>query len=158
MNNLLAEVIRVRDECLSAHRDLIPAADPSGDASLAYKVVADRLTEIIVEEVYAKYEQSRKEGDNVDTTHMEVNEKGERSSYGSDIPWLQWALHNAVKRDVKEVLETELLKHKDRIKTQLASMLQKKNSKLINELVEGMAGAMTDPDVFKYRMRIEFDK
>ena len=69
MNNLLAEVIRVRDECLSAHRDLIPAADPSGDASLAYKVVADRLTEIIVEEVYAKYEQSRKEGDNVDTTH-----------------------------------------------------------------------------------------
>jgi len=88
---------------------------------------------------------------------MKVNEKGEQSSY-ADLPWLQWALHNAVKRAVKEVLETELLKHKDRIKTQLVSMLQKKNSRLINELVEGMAGAMTDPDVFKYRMRIEFDK
>ena len=63
MNNLLAEAIRVRDECFSAQRDLIPAADPSGDARLAYKVVADRLTEIIVE-------QARKEGDNVDTTHI----------------------------------------------------------------------------------------
>lgn len=87
-----------------------------------------------------------------------VNDKGESSSYNSDIPWLQWALHNAVRKAVKEVLEEELSKHKDRLKAQLVSMLQKKNSKLINELIEGMAGAMTNPDVFKYRMRIEFDK
>ena len=87
-----------------------------------------------------------------------VNDKGESSNYNSDIPWLQWALGNAVRKAVKEVLEEELLKHKDRLKAQLVSMLQKKNSKLINELIEGMAGAMTNPDVFKYRMRIEFDK
>jgi len=50
VSDLLAEVIRVRDECLSAHRGLLPEADPSGDARLAYGVVADRLTEIIAEQ------------------------------------------------------------------------------------------------------------
>lgn len=87
-----------------------------------------------------------------------VNDKGERSCYNSDIPWIQWTMHNAVRQAVKQTLEAELLKYRDAIKKQLVVMLQKKNSKLINELVEGMAGAMVDPDVFKYRMRIEFDK
>ena len=89
---------------------------------------------------------------------MKVNDRGEKSSYSSDIPWIQWAMHNAVRQAVKETLETELLKHKDKIKAKIVTMLQNKNSKLINELVEGMAGAMVDPSVFKYRMKIEFDK
>ena len=44
---LLAEIVSFRDECLAAQRDLIPAADPNGDARLAYGVVADQLTALM---------------------------------------------------------------------------------------------------------------
>ena len=47
MNDLLGEIKRVRDECRAACSDLLPSADPLGDARMAYGVVADRLTEII---------------------------------------------------------------------------------------------------------------
>ena len=47
MSYLLGEIKRVRDECRAACSDLLPSADPLGDARMAYGVVADRLTEII---------------------------------------------------------------------------------------------------------------
>ena len=47
LKTLLADIISFRDECLVAKRDLIPAADPTGDARLAYGVVSDQLTALI---------------------------------------------------------------------------------------------------------------
>ena len=44
---LLAEIITLRDEARSAQINLIPAFDPTGDARMAYGVVADRLDKII---------------------------------------------------------------------------------------------------------------
>lgn len=87
-----------------------------------------------------------------------VDDRGQRSNYSSAIPWIQWAMHNAVRNAVQHTLQTELLNYEEKIKKQLVTMLQKKNSKIVNELVEGMARAMVDPGVFKYRMKIEFDK
>ena len=45
--SLLADVIAFRDECRTAQRDLIPQADPTGDARLVYGVCADQLTALI---------------------------------------------------------------------------------------------------------------
>lgn len=46
-NAALSDIITTRDECRTAQRDLIAAADPTGDARLAYGVVADQLTALI---------------------------------------------------------------------------------------------------------------
>ena len=45
---LLGDIISLRDECRNAQRDLIPAADPTGDARMAYGIVADHLTAMIL--------------------------------------------------------------------------------------------------------------
>ena len=45
--SLLADVIAFRDECRTAQRELIPQADPTGDARQAYGVCADQLTALI---------------------------------------------------------------------------------------------------------------
>ncbi len=47
MKTLLADIIAFRDECRTAQRDLIPAADPTGDARMAYGTCADLLTALI---------------------------------------------------------------------------------------------------------------
>ena len=47
MKALLADIVSFRDECLVAKLELISAADPTGDARLAYGVVTDQLTELI---------------------------------------------------------------------------------------------------------------
>ena len=46
-SDLLADVITLRDEARTVQRYLIPLADPTGDARLAYGVMADRLDQII---------------------------------------------------------------------------------------------------------------
>lgn len=46
-DSLLSEIILFRNECRAARKTMIPAADPTGDARLAFKVVADQLTELI---------------------------------------------------------------------------------------------------------------
>lgn len=47
MEALLADISNFRDQCRTAQRDLIPAADPTGDARMAYGVAADQLDALI---------------------------------------------------------------------------------------------------------------
>lgn len=44
---LLADIVALRDECRFAHSNMIQAADPNGDARLAYGVISDRLDALI---------------------------------------------------------------------------------------------------------------
>ena len=87
-----------------------------------------------------------------------VDSAGHKSNYNNSQQWIDWVMKQTVRKAITETLEAEMLKHQDKIKAQLVSLLQRKNSPLINQLVEGMAGAMVDPSIFKYRMTINFDK
>lgn len=44
---LKAMIQELLNECSTAKRELLPQADPTGDARLAYGIVADRLAEIL---------------------------------------------------------------------------------------------------------------
>jgi len=44
---LLADISSFRDQCRTAQRALIPAADPRGGARMAYGVAADQLDALI---------------------------------------------------------------------------------------------------------------
>jgi hypothetical protein len=44
---LLREVAVMRDECRVAQRDLLPVADPTGDARMTYGICADRMDKIL---------------------------------------------------------------------------------------------------------------
>src|SRR3989337_1087432 len=45
-SRLITEIIALRDEARASQRNLVPAADPTGDARMAFGVVADRLDDI----------------------------------------------------------------------------------------------------------------
>ena len=91
---------------------------------------------------------------------MKVNNDGspDRHGYSGNIQWIQWMMEDSVRKVTKSVMEEELGKYKESIKKQIVEMLQKKNSPLLKQLVQSMTEAIVDPNLFKYRMKIEFDK
>ncbi len=44
---LLADIVACRDECRGAEKNLLPAADPLGDARIAFGTVANQLDALI---------------------------------------------------------------------------------------------------------------
>ena len=53
---LLSDIVSFRDECSVAELKLIPEADLSGDARLAYGIVADQLTDLIARHLGDEHE------------------------------------------------------------------------------------------------------
>ena len=91
---------------------------------------------------------------------QKVDRAGKPSTYNSssDLSWLQWVMQdcvtNALRAAIVETLETQ----KAQIKKQLAEELSRKNSPLIRQLVAGMVGAMTHPDVLRYNISVAYDE
>lgn len=86
---------------------------------------------------------------------VRVNERGEKDTYGrSNSPtFLEWLLEDALKKCVRTVLEDEVMKHKEMIKAALTNEFKKKNSPIVKQLIESMAGAITG-DSLKYRLNV----
>ena len=80
------------------------------------------------------------------------------SSY-ADTTWIQWAMRAAVKKAVQAALEEQVAFHKEALKKAIAEELRlgKKHSPLAKSLISGMVGALTDPSLLKYRIRVEYD-
>lgn len=85
-----------------------------------------------------------------------VDESGKACSYGR-MEFIQWAVQDTMKTAIKEALNAEISKYKDRIHEQLVSELQKKNSPLLKRLVAGMVDGTVAGIADKYRLTINFD-
>ncbi len=91
-----------------------------------------------------------------------LNGKVDREGKPTNSSWetttfIQWVMREAVIRATKQVLETEMVKYQDKIKEMLAAEFKKSRSPIVKQLIEGMTGAMTNPDVLKYRLKVEYD-
>jgi hypothetical protein len=131
------------DPTLTVPRDVI---EPVIQAHISAAVVAalgDRSA--IVQDVVTRVLQEK------------VDDEGKASNYNRSIPWLQWVMHKCVRDAAKAAIVEQLELQKDALKKALAAELAKKNSPLVRQLVEGMVGAMTHPDVLKYRIAVSFD-
>lgn len=90
--------------------------------------------------------------------NMKVDEKGSPSSYGSSRPWIDWMIGSQIRNAAEEAIKQHIAEHGDQLKKQLAAELQKRNSPLVRQLIEGMVGAMTHPDALKWRLNVTFDE
>lgn len=90
----------------------------------------------------------------------QVDGEGKVSSYSSDRgrSWLDWAIGNALRSAAKDAITEVMTTHKETIKAAMVVELQKKNSPLVKQLIEGMVNAASHPDVLKYRISIAYDE
>ena len=89
--------------------------------------------------------------------NVNVDSDGKPSSYNG-VPWIDWVIGDCVKKSVRAVIEEQLKTHADQLKAALTRELSTRNSKLVKQLVEGMAVAMTHPDTLKYRLNVTYDE
>jgi len=89
--------------------------------------------------------------------NMNVDSDGKPSNYGNSRPWIDWVIGAEIKAAATAAIKEHLAAHGDAIKKQLAAEMAKKNSPLVKQLVEGMVGAMTHPDVLRWRLNVTFD-
>lgn len=104
-----------------------------GDGS---KVVANAITTIL-------------------STKVDPN-SGNVHSYQSQntVPWIDWAMGNAVRESAKAAIIEYLADHQEEVKKHLAAELSKKNSPLAKSLVEAMAKGMADQNALRYAVSV----
>jgi|ERR1700761_1681187 len=87
-----------------------------------------------------------------------VNDNGTKaeSYYADRSPtFLQWALRSCIQVQVKKILQDQIEKHKDVIASALKSELEKKNSPLVKQLIQGMTTAFTNSTTLKYQIDVK---
>ena len=68
--------------------------------------------------------------------------------------FLQWALRSCVQASIKRILQEQIELHKGEITKALTAELQKKNSPLVKQLVQGMTTAFTNSTTLQYRIDV----
>lgn len=88
---------------------------------------------------------------------LKVDAKGNRSNYESDnkYTWIDVVISQQIKGAVELLLQEELSKHTDRIRSQLARQLSKQNSPLLKQFSEAFAGGIIEAAKDKYRIKVE---
>lgn len=91
---------------------------------------------------------------------QKVDSEGKPSTYAhsSDVEFIQWACRNAVRVAVTSTLQEEMGKYKETLRKHIAAALQKKDSPFIKQLAEGMVSGVSNPDAFKWRLKVEVEK
>lgn len=90
-----------------------------------------------------------------------VNDNGTKAeSYYSDRSptFLQWALRSCIQVQVKKVLQEQIEAHKEEIARALKAELEKKNSPLVRQLIQGMTTAFTNSTTLKYRIDVKAEE
>lgn len=83
-----------------------------------------------------------------------VDSEGKPSSYGSSRPWIDWVIGDCIKRAARAAIEEFVATQKDRIKDELVAQLSTKNSPLVKQLVEQMAGAIASENNLKWHLNV----
>jgi hypothetical protein len=86
-----------------------------------------------------------------------VDNDGKPTSWNGR-PWIDWVIGDCIRKATRAAIEAQLAEHGDKLKQALMREMTRKNSPLVKSLIEGMVGAMTNPDVLKYRINVTYDK
>jgi uncharacterized membrane protein YheB (UPF0754 family) len=87
-----------------------------------------------------------------------VNDNGTKCDnyYRDNAPtFLQWALRSCVQASIKRILEEQIALHKEEITKALKSELERKNSPLVKQLIQGMTTAFTNSNTLKYHIDVK---
>jgi uncharacterized membrane protein YheB (UPF0754 family) len=85
-----------------------------------------------------------------------VNDSGTKAEnfYADRAPtFLQWALRSCIQAQVKKILQDQVELHKEVIAKSLKTELEKKNSPLVKQLIEGMTTGFTKSLQFQIEVK-----
>ena len=88
---------------------------------------------------------------------QKVNDQGGKCEdyYKDRAPtFLQWSLTTCLKAQIKKVLQDEIVKHQELIAEGLRKELQKKNSPLVKQLIEGMTKSIISASTGQYTLTV----
>ena len=80
---------------------------------------------------------------------------GQPSTYSNAKPFIEWIMQDCVMKAAKGVILEELPKHKEAIRASIAREMQKKNSPLLRQFVDGMMGSVASADRLRYRVSVD---
>lgn len=88
--------------------------------------------------------------------NVRVDGDGKIDTYSSNrsMSWVDWAVGNALRTAAKEAINQAIAEQQDVIKQHIATQLQRKNSPLIKQLVEGMMTGVFDASKCNYRLNV----
>lgn len=90
---------------------------------------------------------------------MKVDSEGKPGrGYGHDVEFIQWAVRDTMQAAIRQTLNEEIAKYKDTIRDHIAAQLSRKNSPLLKQLADSMAGAMVNAASDKWRLSVSFDE
>lgn len=84
---------------------------------------------------------------------MSVDGDGKPTGYNGR-PWIDWVIGDCVKKAARLAIEEFMTTQKDRIKLELTAQLAKKNSPLVRQLVEQMAGVIGSEQNLKWNLNV----
>jgi hypothetical protein len=90
------------------------------------------------------------------TQSVDSDGKPSSSSYYGK-PFIEHVMTKCIRDAVLQAVQEEMPKHKDVIRAHISSQLRQKNSPLLKQFVDGMAGALADPDNLKYAINVSYE-
>lgn len=89
---------------------------------------------------------------------MKVDTEGRFDSYGRGGEWVAWMVRDCICKATRAAIEDEMVKHKVAIDNLIIKELQKRNSPLMRQLVNGMTSAFTNPENLKWRLKVSYEE
>lgn len=89
--------------------------------------------------------------------NQKVDSDGKPSSYSSNIPFIQWAVGDALRSAVKAALAEEVVKYEAEVRRQIVEQLSKKNSPIVKQLVENMTKGLIEAATSKYQLTVKVE-
>jgi phage baseplate assembly protein W len=86
--------------------------------------------------------------------NQKVDDDGKPSNYSSNIPFIQWAVNDALRKAVQDALAQEVVKYEAEVRRQIVEQLGKKNSPIVKQLVENMTSGLIEAATNKYRLTV----
>jgi hypothetical protein len=88
--------------------------------------------------------------------YLKVNDDGQVDRYDSNRgkPWIEWAVSDALRKHAKAAIDEALKLHADEIGKHLRAQLVKKNSPLLKQIADAMAGALVDANRLRFNVNV----
>lgn len=83
-----------------------------------------------------------------------VDDSGKPASYRGE-PFIEWLVKGAMRDAVKAAVIEAMEGHKERIRVAVLAEMQKKNSPLVKQLVEGMIAGVFDVSRFAWSVNVQ---
>jgi hypothetical protein len=88
--------------------------------------------------------------------NQKVDSEGKPSNngYGWEVPYIQWAMRDVLRKATHAAITAEVAKHEDVLRKNIADQLKSSKSPLVKALVQGLVDRLVSAENLKYRLTV----